>query len=598
MQLEAERATTVSLPAGEVQALTVVDPGAPSGGHVVSDAAASGGQAVELLSNGNSVRFSVPAGLAAGSFTVRVQGRGDLYQGNPIVSLRVNGTEKGRVELNQATYSAFTVGNFDLKSGDTLDVIFVNDAYGGGLNDRNAIIDYLIIDPTGTTTAAPTPPTTPSTPSPTPVAIPGNAVDVKSFGARGDGQTDDTEALRRAAESGKSLFFPSGTYRVRRVISFKGLNGQTISGQNATLQTDGSFIRDGDNAVLFIKNSTGVTVQGLKIIGNRTNSTSPSVDIEGVRVANSTNVTLRALGVTRAPTNGISVFDSSGTVIENSSVSDSTRHGIWVYRSQNTRLSGNTITGNGQPNSNTVGGIGILATAGNGFTAENNVIRNMSDDGTKTEAVNNVVYRGNTVDVFGRDGIKVMPHTPSGVTEVRDVVIENNTISGFRAWVPYSSSNILVHSTLGGRVSGNTVNGSGGTADDEDGIRINAYGSYTRSRDIEVRDNTVRNVKTGVQLTSDNITVSGNRIQANGYAVLLQGVGLNLTNNPELRGGAGITVLYNYGAQADMTGNSLFGNDLAIYAANSGNRGRIAGNVFASTYRKQVAAGSGVSYTP
>lgn len=590
-QLEAEGATPVTLPSGEIQALTVVNPNVPSGTRVISDTSANGGQAVALLSNGDSVRFTAPANLAAGQYTVRVQGKGDLYNGNPVVALRVNGTERGRVELSSRTYTAFTVGTFSLKPGDTLDVTFLNDAYdGSAATDRNAIIDYLSIDPADGTTDAPA-----SAPA---ASIPGDAVSVKSFGARGDGQTDDSEALRRAAESGKSLYFPSGTYRVRRVISFSGLNGQTITGQNATLVQDANFTRDGDNAVLFIKNSRNVTVQNLNIIGNRTDSTSPNIDMEGVKITGSTNVKLHALSVTRAGTNGISVWDSTGTVIEDGSVSASTRHGIWVYRSTNTRVSGNTITGNGQPNNNTVGGIGLLATVGDGFTAENNVIRNSSDDGTKTEAVNNVVYRGNTVDVFGHDGIKVMPYSPAGVTTVSNARIENNTVSGFRAWVSSTSSEILVHSTIGGQVIGNTVIGSGGNFEDEDAIRVNAYGNGPRSRNIEVRNNTVRNVKTGLRLTSDNIQVTGNRIQAVGYAAVLEGTGLNLANNPELRGGSPITVLYNYGAQADMTGNSLFGNDLGIYAANSGNRGRIADNVFASSYRKQVSAGSGVTYIP
>ncbi|WP_102127664.1 right-handed parallel beta-helix repeat-containing protein [Deinococcus planocerae] len=579
-QLEAEGATTVTLPQQEIQAMTVVNPGAPSGGKVISDAGASGGQAVKLLSNGNAVRFTVPSGLGAGRYTVRVQGRADLYQGGPVVSLRVNGTERGRVELSSATYAAFTAGTFDLKAGDTIDVTLVNDLYDGDGKDRNAIIDYLMIDPAGTATT--------SSPA---VAAPSGAVDVKSFGARGDGSTDDTDALRRAAASGKSLYFPSGTYRVRRVISFQNLNGQTITGQNATLKQDSNFTRDGDNAVLFLKNSSNVTIQGLTVIGNRTSSTPSSIDIDGVKVADSSSVTLRAMNVSRATTNGITVRDTNGLVIENTTVAQSNHHGIWIWRGRNTRLSGNTVNDSG---------IGILATAGDGFTAENNRISGTSDTGTKTEGVNNVVYRGNTVSNFGKDGIKVMPHTASGVTVIRNAVIENNTVSGFRGLTYDATSNILVHSTLGGRVVGNTVTGSGGTtgSPEEDGIRINAYGGYTRSRDIEVRNNTLRNVKTGLRLISDNITVTGNRVQAVGYAALLEGVGLSLTNNPEIRGGAGITVLYTTGAQGDVIGNSLFGNDLAIYAANSGNRGRISGNTFASTYRNRVVAGSGVSYTP
>lgn len=38
-------------------------------------------------------------------------------------------------------------------------------------------------------------------------------VNVKDFGAKGDGKTDDRKALTKAIQSGKGLFLPPGTYR-------------------------------------------------------------------------------------------------------------------------------------------------------------------------------------------------------------------------------------------------------------------------------------------------------------------------------------------------------------------------------------------------
>ncbi len=54
-------------------------------------------------------------------------------------------------------------------------------------------------------------------------ALPG-MLDVKAFGARGDGSTDDTAAIQRAldaqcdGDTSKILFFPAGTYRVRNTL--------------------------------------------------------------------------------------------------------------------------------------------------------------------------------------------------------------------------------------------------------------------------------------------------------------------------------------------------------------------------------------------
>ena len=58
-------------------------------------------------------------------------------------------------------------------------------------------------------------------------------MNVRSLGAKGDGKTDDTDALLAAIEKHAVLFFPSGTYRVSRPLALKpdtaliGLNPAT-----------------------------------------------------------------------------------------------------------------------------------------------------------------------------------------------------------------------------------------------------------------------------------------------------------------------------------------------------------------------------------
>lgn len=44
------------------------------------------------------------------------------------------------------------------------------------------------------------------------------AADVLSFGAKGDGQTDCSDAIQRAVDAGGGISFPSGTYRLTRTI--------------------------------------------------------------------------------------------------------------------------------------------------------------------------------------------------------------------------------------------------------------------------------------------------------------------------------------------------------------------------------------------
>ena len=46
-----------------------------------------------------------------------------------------------------------------------------------------------------------------------------SAINVKNFGARGDGETDDSAAIQSAIDSGgKLLFFPFGTYLIGKPL--------------------------------------------------------------------------------------------------------------------------------------------------------------------------------------------------------------------------------------------------------------------------------------------------------------------------------------------------------------------------------------------
>ncbi|AFY76766.1 hypothetical protein Ple7327_1379 [Pleurocapsa sp. PCC 7327] len=69
-----------------------------------------------------------------------------------------------------------------------------------------------------------------------------NLVNVRDYGAKGDGVTDDTAAIRQAVQENltqhRTLFFPTGTYLVSDAIEWKGADG--IFGAFLTWQGEGS----------------------------------------------------------------------------------------------------------------------------------------------------------------------------------------------------------------------------------------------------------------------------------------------------------------------------------------------------------------------
>ncbi|MEF2278013.1 SBBP repeat-containing protein [Deinococcus sp. YIM 134068] len=146
-QLEAEEA---SIEPG-VTSQDVSDP--IGGGRVIPDPAASGGRAVALWGTNDAVRFTVPSSLPAGRYTVKARGRGEAYQGWPTVALLdAQWRRLATTTLDTATYDQRSFGAFDLQPGQELVFRFLNDLYEGPGKDRNAVVDYLVIEPVQTST--------------------------------------------------------------------------------------------------------------------------------------------------------------------------------------------------------------------------------------------------------------------------------------------------------------------------------------------------------------------------------------------------------------------------------------------------------------
>jgi Pectate lyase superfamily protein len=83
-------------------------------------------------------------------------------------------------------------------------------------------------------------------------------VNVKSYGATGNGATDDTAAIRAAYSASKEVFFPLGTYRVRQTIKLGP--GMKMFGQGG-----GSCIRE--SASVPALSVTGRSVDGVVVNG-------------------------------------------------------------------------------------------------------------------------------------------------------------------------------------------------------------------------------------------------------------------------------------------------------------------------------------------
>lgn len=94
--------------------------------------------------------------------------------------------------------------------------------------------------------------------------------DVKQFGAKGDGETDDTNAIVLALSKNKNIVFPSGDYVVSETIDLDN-DDFIIFGNNATIKpshTGDCFNVDGDNITIDGLNIDGGANYGYDVNGN------------------------------------------------------------------------------------------------------------------------------------------------------------------------------------------------------------------------------------------------------------------------------------------------------------------------------------------
>ncbi|WP_216329216.1 DUF4038 domain-containing protein [Deinococcus aestuarii] len=198
------------------------------GGNTVNEPAASGGRAVGLWSSSQKARFVVPADLPTGNYTLSLTARADEYQGWPIVAVKRGGTRLGTATVTSQTYAPFDLATTSLAPGQTLEVEFTNDALGNKAGeDRNAIIDHLTLQPTGTG----------ASPSPLPARTSAARLTVSPDGRRL--QDSDGRPFLYWADTGWELFHRLNREDARTYLQTRAAQGFTVIQAVALAEMDG-----------------------------------------------------------------------------------------------------------------------------------------------------------------------------------------------------------------------------------------------------------------------------------------------------------------------------------------------------------------------
>jgi hypothetical protein len=146
----------------------------------------------------------------------------------------------------------------------------------------------------------------------------GAAQNVMAYGARGDGIHDDTSAIQRAVDAGKSVVFPPG--HVFRCSTIKLSGGRSLFGYGATLRLLDEQ-RDRTPVLQIDATEPDNKVFGLEIDGNRDRQPAPSGPESGgrhgVRLEGAQRVLLADMHIHHCHADGIYVLNSEDVLVRN-----------------------------------------------------------------------------------------------------------------------------------------------------------------------------------------------------------------------------------------------------------------------------------------
>jgi len=340
-----------------------------------------------------------------------------------------------------------------------------------------------------------------------------DVIDVKLYGATGNGTDDDYAAIMTALAAlpnGGMLYFPPGTYIISQCILLpvdnlylKGARGAVIklkAGAVGTL-THGSMIS------FFQK--LNITIEGLEIDGNKANNDINDNYGNGINCYDSQRVRILNNYVHDCPRDGISLSDYTR-------INPGTAIGL-----EDILVSGNLVLRSGST-SQTTGGEGILCVQGTRIEIVNNICTGNKYRGieieTLTTVIKNLICAGNICNSNTVTGI--------GVNGASKLLVTNNICEGNTTYGIYVNSSVPI--TAGefiishNRISGGTY---GISIDNYTGVLVNANTItgptkglyYLNVSDIASNNNIISNcVQHGVDFltgTNTRLTFSGNFIK-------------------------------------------------------------------------------------
>ena len=253
-------------------------------------------------------------------------------------------------------------------------------------------------------------------------------INVQTYGARGDGVTDDTNALQTACNSGQVLFFPktSAFYKTSHFLDLS--NSVYSNGAEIRLAQDATSAK---SIFRIIQNTQQIIIDGFILNGLYTTGTSPNEYSAGVDMRSAVNVSVLNNTIKNCFGDNVYVGEWIPTVpcqniiISNNTLLNPYRNNISVTFADTVLISNNTI------NKTFNYGAGI----------------DMEPNPNGTDYVKNVTISGNNFDCVGECAQAALNN---GIAHT-GLLMQKNTATGiifFRAESSMLSGPMFSHNTF------------------------------------------------------------------------------------------------------------------------------------------------------
>lgn len=316
----------------------------------------------------------------------------------------------------------------------------------------------------------------------------GISINVKHYGAVGDGVTDDTAAIQAAIDAGTAVYFPVGTYIVSNTITIPSNTSIFGHGYGSEIKLKNN---SGVAATLFkifnANTGVGINIFNLRINGNKANNSVGR--FIGINLLICTFSSVRGVWVHDIGTDGASA--GQGILIDAGRENMVTHNHVWSCGRHNIAFA------NGPFNSSCcdnlvrdAGEEGIHISTGNGIICNNNGSHENNWDGIHLTNAKDITCCGNSCYDNARDGIASF--------DGKAIVVGNSIKGSSRYGI---STNSITDSQFEGNmiISNNVIR------------ECTQHGIYcSKTRDIDIKGNKIY-VNTGyVGINIVNPTVDPN----------------------------------------------------------------------------------------